>query len=72
MKPKEQIKPIADKPSDEFLTKKETYNRLLNEKLNEIWEINDEIDYDNLVYYFKTRGGVKINVIKFKGPFSLF
>ena len=72
LKPKEQIKPIADKSSDEFLTEKETYNRLLNEKLNEIREISDEIDYDNLVYYFKTRGGVKIHFIKFKGPFGLF
>ena len=72
LKPKEQIKPIADKSSHEFLTEKETYNRLLNEKLNEIREISDEIDYDNLVYYFKTRGGVKIYFIKFKGPFGLF
>ena len=55
-----------------FQCKKETYNRLLDERLNEIQEISKEIDFKNLTYYFKTLGICPINFIKFKGPFAFF
>ena len=51
---------------------KKTYNRLLSERLNEIRKISKKIDYNNLTYYFKTKGIPAINFIKFKGPFSIF
>ena len=71
LKPKEQTKAIKDKSSDEFLTEKETYNRLFYNRLNEIQEISIEIDYNNSIYYFKTRGSGKVNFVKFQGPFGL-
>ena len=33
--------------------REETYNRLLDERLNEIQEIRKKIDYNNLTYNFK-------------------
>ena len=51
---------------------KEAYNRLLDERLDEIQEISKEIDFNNLTYYFKTPGNAPINFIKFKGPFGFF
>ena len=33
---------------------KETYNKLLNERMTEIHKISREIDYKQLIYYFKT------------------
>ena len=65
MKQKEQTKAIADKSDDELSMQKETYNRLLNEKLNEIQEISEK----NL-YYFKDLRNSSINFIKFKEPFA--
>ena len=72
LKPKEQTKGIADKSDDDLLMEKETYNRLLNKRMSEIQEISEKIDYNNLVYYFKSKGSGKRNFIKFKGPFGLF
>ena len=51
---------------------KETYNRLLNKRMNEIQEISKKIDSNNLVYYFKSNWSSKIDFIKFKGPYGLF
>ena len=39
LKPKEQTKAIVDKSDDELLMQKETYDRLLSKRLDEIWEI---------------------------------
>ena len=48
LKPKEQ-NAIADKSDDdESLTQKEVYNKIFDEKLNEIKEIRKELDYKNL------------------------
>ena len=52
--------------------KTETYNRLFDKRLSEIREIINEIDYNDLIYNFKTKGSAPINFIKFKGPFGLF
>ena len=61
MKPKEQTKGITYDDDDESLEQKqESYNKLSDEKLDEIKELSREIDYK------------KINFIKFKGPFNLF
>ena len=61
MKPKEQTKGITYDDDDESLEQKqESYNKLSDEKLDEIQELSREIDYK------------KINFIKFKGPFNLF
>ena len=69
MKPKEHPKAIADKSDGKLSMQKETYDRLLNDKLNEIQEISKKIDYNNLTYYFKDPRSSSINFIKFKGEF---
>ena len=60
------------KSDDNLLMEKETYNGLLNERMNEIKEISEKSEYNNLVYYFKSKDSGKINFIKFKSPFALF
>ena len=71
LKPEEQ-KVIEDKFDDKLSMQKETYNRLLGKRLNEIKEISKKMDFNYLTYYFKTSGVSPINFIKFKGPFGFF
>ena len=71
LKPEEQ-KAIEDKFDDKLSMQKETYNRLLGKRLNEIKEISKKMDFNYLTYYFKTSGLSPINFIKFKGPFGFF
>ena len=72
LKSKEQTKPIADKSDDKLLMQKETYNRLLRERLDVIQEISKTFDYNNLTYHFKTQTISPINSNKSKGPFNIF
>ena len=63
----ENLKPIegskAIKYYDESLEEKqESYNKLFDEKLDEIQELSKEIDYKNLNYYdFTTKASGPIN-----------
>ena len=58
---------------DESLEQKqETYNRLFDEKLDEIQELSREIDYKNLNYDFTTKASGPINSTGYNGPFTLF
>ena len=68
----EEQKAIEDKFDDKLSMQKETYNRLLGKRLNEIKEISKKMDFNYLTYYFKTSGVSPINFIKFKGPFGFF
>ena len=71
MKPIEGSKAI--KYSDEYLEQsQETYNKLFDEKLDEIQELSREIDYKNLNYDFTTKASGSINFNGYNGPFSLF
>ena len=45
---------------------KETYNKLLNERMTKTQKISREIDYNKLIYYFKTPGISPINFIRFR------
>ena len=72
LKSEEQTKAIVEKCDDEILMQKETYNRLLSERLDEIQEISKQIEYNNLTYPFKTKGISSIHFIKYKGPFNIF
>ena len=54
------------------MTQKETYNKIFDEKLNEIQEMRKEIVYKNLVYNFTGKASGSIHFTKFKGPFGLF
>ena len=49
LKPKKQ-KAIKDKSDNKLSMQKETYNRLLGERLNEIQKISKEIDFNNLLF----------------------
>ena len=60
LKPKEQ-KAIEDKSDDKPSMQKETYNKLLSKRLNEIQEISKEIDFNN---YFKNLSISPINLKK--------
>ena len=73
----ENLKPIegskAIKYDDESLEQKqETYNKLFDEKLDEIQELSREIDYKNLNYDFTTKASGPINFTGYNGPFTLF
>ena len=73
----ENLKPIerskAIKYDHESLQQKqETYNKLFDEKLDEIQELSKEIDYKNLNYDFTTKVNGPINFTGYNGPFTLF
>ena len=73
----ENLKPVegskAIKYGDESLERKqETYNKLFDEKLDEIQELRREIDCKNLNYDFRTKASGSINFIGYNGPFILF
>ena len=70
LKPIERSKAITDDESLE--QKEESYDRLLDKKLDDIQELSKNIDYKYLNYNFTTKGSGSINFIRNKGPFSLF
>ena len=72
IKLKEQTKIIEGKFDDKLSTQKEICTKLLDERTDEIQKISKEIDYNKLVYYFKTPRDTPINCIKFKGTFTIF
>ena len=63
--PEEQTKAIEDKTNKIF-------NRLLGKKNDEIQKASKQIDFNNLVYYFKGRDIAPINFIRFIGPLHIF
>ena len=71
MKPIEGSKAI--KYDDESLEQKqETYNKLFDEKLDEVQELSREIDYKNLNYDFTMKDSGSSNFAGYNGPFTLF
>ena len=52
--------------------RQETYNKLLDERIDEIQKLSKEIDYKNLNYVFLTNSSAPINFARYNGPFSLF
>ena len=71
MKPIEESKAI--KYDDGSLKQRqETYNKLFDEKLDEIQELSREIDYKNLSYDFTIKASGPINFTGYNGPFTLF
>ena len=66
------LKSIEDIYDDKTSTQKESYNRLLNERIYEIQEIAKKIDCNNLIYHFKTPSIPSINLVGFRGPFHIY
>ena len=52
--------------------RKETYNKLFDEKLDEIQELSREIGCKNLNYDFTTKASGPINFTGYNGSFTLF
>ena len=50
---------------------KEVYDKILEERMNEILKIRKKIDYDNLIYNFKGNTD-PINIAKFEGPIYIY
>ena len=71
LKQKEQ-KAIEDKSDENLSMQKKIYNKLLDERTDEIREIAKEIDYNKLIYYFKGPYIAPINFIKHKGLSHIF
>ena len=72
----ENLKPIegskAIKYDESLEQKQETYNKLFDDKLDEIQELSRETDYKNLNYDFTTKASGPINFNGYNGPFTLF
>ena len=71
LKPEEQAKAIENKSGGKLSIQKEIYNRLLDERTDEIWEIAKEINYSKLIYYFKGLHIAPIIFVKHKDPFHI-
>ena len=54
-----------------FQYKKKIFNKLLDERMDEIQQISKETDLNNLTYYFKSPNLALINFIGFTGPLNI-
>ena len=72
MKPIEGSKAIKYDDYESLKQRQETYNKLFDEKLDEIQELSREIDHKNLNYDFPTKASDPINFTGYNGPFTLF
>ena len=72
LKPIEQSKAITYDDDESLEQKQETYNKLFDEKPDEVQELSREIDCKSLSYDFTTKANSSINFAGYKGPFSLF
>ena len=63
MKPIEESKAITDDESVE--QKEESYNKLLDKKLDEIQKLSKNIDYKYLEYNFTTKASCSISFIRY-------
>ena len=52
--------------------RKENFNTLLDEKVDEIQKISKEIDYSKLIYHYITPGIKPTNATEFRGPLHIF
>ena len=73
IKPKE-LEAIEDKSDDNetHLKHKKVFNELSSERVDEIYNITKEIDFNNLTYHFKGSNTVPINFIDFRGPMHIY
>ena len=49
-----------------------TFNRLLDERMDEIQEIRKKNKYSNLTYHYVTPGISPTNFTEFRGPLHIF
>ena len=64
------IKSNNEKDSLFLLKQKEIFDEIINKRMGEIRKFSEEIDFDNLIYYFKNKNNPK-NFAGFKSPLAL-
>ena len=60
------------KYSPEFLRQKEIFNKLVDERRNEILELSEKMNYNNLTYNFKDKNICEKSFNDFDNAISLF
>ena len=65
------LKAIESKSNNKPLISKELYNKILEERMDEILEIGREINFKNLIYHFKGRSP-SISFTKLEYPFYTY
>ena len=58
--------------NEKFSKYNEIFEELSNKRISEIQNMKDQIDFDNLIYYFITPSLAPINFIRFKGPMHIY
>ena len=69
------LKTIKDNKSNDnekSSTHKEIFDKLFRERIAEIFNISKEIDFNNVIYYFKDSNLPPINFIGFRGPLNIY
>ena len=64
-------KTIESESNNKPVIPKEIYNKFLEERMDEILEIRDKIDFNNLTYNFKGKTA-SVNFGKFEGPMYIY
>ena len=66
---------VKDNKSDDnekLLKYKEIFDEFSNERMDEIRNIVEQVDFNNLTYYFKGKDISPINFIGFRGPMHIY
>ena len=50
--------------------KKSFFNEFSIKRMDGIQDLSKQLDFSNLIYYFKSKDGGPINFINFKGPWG--
>ena len=69
------MKSIKDNKSDDNekpLKHKKNFDELFNERIEEMYNISKQIDFNNLTYYFRDETISPINFISFRGPMYIY
>ena len=70
-KPKK-LEATESKSVDKLSIQEKIFNKLLDERMDEIQQISKETDLNNLTYYFKGPNLALINFIGFTGPLNIY
>ena len=66
---------VKDNKSDDnekLLKYKEMFDEFSNERMDEMRNIVEQVDFNNLTYYFKGKDISPINFIGFRGPMHIY
>ena len=67
-----QARATEDKSDDKPSMQEKKFNRLLDERMDEIQKISKEFDFKNLTYYSKSPNIAQISFVIFRGPLHVF